>query len=77
VAGQTALRKHVSGKSKQKPNPYPEKILEREAPHLRIVDDWLWYAANEVIDGRRRKTELKRGDDHPLAGIPGNGLPAR
>jgi len=63
-------KQFLSGGSKQEPNPHPDKILERDMPHLRIVDDWVWYAANEVIDGRRRKADSKRGDDHPLAGIP-------
>jgi len=61
-------KKLRTGKSRQRHR--PEKVLTREMPHLRIVSDSLWYAANRMIDSRRRKTNVPSGDDHPLANIP-------
>ena len=39
-------------------------------PHLRIVEDWLWYQANEAIGNRARGKDRPSGIDHPLHGIP-------
>ncbi|MEW4451350.1 recombinase family protein [Bremerella sp. JC817] len=61
-------KKLRTGKSRQRHR--PEKVLTREMPHLRVVSDSLWYAANRMIDSRRRKTNVPSGDDHPLANIP-------
>lgn len=47
----------------------PDKVLTRDMPHLRIVPDWLWYAANQAIAERAPIQDVPRGDDHPLAGI--------
>ena len=49
----------------------PDQVLVRPMPHLRIVPDWLWFAANKAIDERGGHRE-PRGADHPLAGIPRN-----
>lgn len=62
--------RHMTGKSRQIDNPDSAKILEREMPHLRMVEDWLWHAANKAIDDRRREIEFVRGKNHSLAGIP-------
>ena len=31
-------------------------VLTREMPRLRIVEDWLWQAANTAIDARAPKS---------------------
>ena len=49
-----------------------DKILTREMPKLRIVPDWLWFAANKAIDERRRCKNAPCGEEHPLHGIPRN-----
>lgn len=48
----------------------PELMLPREMPHLRIVSDTLWFAANAKIDARRRENNIPSGDAHPQANIP-------
>jgi hypothetical protein len=48
----------------------PEKIWTRSMPHLRIVPDWVFHAANQAIDKRGSGREVPQGDEHPLAGIP-------
>lgn len=62
---------HGTGRHPQKTNPDPNKVMTRDAPHLRIVPDWLWYAANTVIE-QRTVGNGKRpcGLDHSLAGVP-------
>jgi DNA invertase Pin-like site-specific DNA recombinase len=62
-------KEYSSGRHKAKPND-PDKVLSREMPHLRIVEDWLWYAANAAIQARAHAWESPRGKDHPLYGIP-------
>ncbi|MBL8829223.1 MAG: recombinase family protein, partial [Planctomycetaceae bacterium] len=47
-----------------------DEVLTRDMPHLRIVPDWLWYAANKAINERRPKDEVLSGVDHGLYGIP-------
>lgn len=42
----------------------------RDMPHLRIVDDALWYAANKAIDDRYRPSNQGRGEQHRAFGIP-------
>ncbi len=59
-----------SGKWKPTPNPKPETVLTREMPHLRIIEDWLWYLANEAIENRSRGKDRLSGAEHPLYGIP-------
>ena len=59
-----------TGKWKPTPNPKPENVLTREMPHLRIVEDWLWYLANEAIDNRIRGKDRPSGAEHTLHGIP-------
>jgi DNA invertase Pin-like site-specific DNA recombinase len=62
-------KEHGTGRHRQQRNEKDE-VWTREMPHLRIVEDWLWYGANAAIDGRRTHESTVRGDDHPLAGIP-------
>ncbi len=47
-------------------------VWTREMPHLRIVPDALWYRANGAIDARMDKKVYRRGNEHPLTGIPRN-----
>ncbi len=47
-----------------------DEVLTRDMPHLRIVPDWLWYAANKAIDERGPKAKVLSGVDHGLYGIP-------
>lgn len=67
---ETSKKEFRTGKSKSVRNPDPEKVLQRNMPHLRMVDDWLWHKANEVIDSRARPSVPISGQDHPLYGIP-------
>lgn len=69
---EVSTKKYRTGQSKSIRNPHPEKIEEREMPHLRMVEDWLWYRANEVIDSRARPSVPRSGPDHPLFGVPRN-----
>lgn len=62
-------KKFTSGEKVSEPND-PKSVLSRDMPHLRIVDDAIWYAANAAIDARCRRTSVPSGKDHPLAGIP-------
>jgi hypothetical protein len=63
-------KQHTTGKSGPIPNPDPSKILKRDMPHLRMLEDWLWFKANAVIDDRARPGSFPSGQDHPLHGIP-------
>jgi DNA invertase Pin-like site-specific DNA recombinase len=45
-------------------------VLTREMPHLRIVPDSSWYAAQEAIQERTLRDRGPIGAEHPLAGIP-------
>ena len=63
-------KQHSTGKSGPIPNPDPEKILKREMPHLRMMEDFLWHRANAAIDDRARPGPHLAGQDHPLHGIP-------
>ncbi|MBS1984665.1 MAG: recombinase family protein [Bdellovibrionales bacterium] len=51
-------------------NPDPTKVLKREMPHLRMVQDWLWHKANKAIDDRATPGMRPTGREHPLHGIP-------
>lgn len=51
------------------PNAADER-LTRAMPHLRIVPDWLWYAANKAIDKRGPQEKVPSGIEHGLYGIP-------
>ena len=62
-------KKYGSGQHKQIPNER-DLVVTREMPHLRIVSDALWYAANDVIDGRNMRKNRPTGLDHPKTGIP-------
>ncbi|QDT44030.1 Recombinase [Gimesia alba] len=62
-------KQHTTGRSKQIRNPDPGNIQTRAMPHLRIIEDWLWYKANEVIDQRGARSSYPQGIDHPLYGI--------
>lgn len=66
---QEKKRRTGRGRSKQRAQ---EEVWRREMPHLRIVPDWLWTAANKAIDARVRGKRLPGGDGHPLANIPRN-----
>lgn len=66
----TVVKKiYRTGKHKQVRND-PSRILTRNMPHLRIVPDSLWYAANDAIAERRLREPDSPGHEHPLAGIP-------
>lgn len=58
-----------SGKHKQVRNE-AGAVLTRPMEHLRIVPDWLWYAANEAIADRNLRGPGPSGLDHPLACLP-------
>jgi DNA invertase Pin-like site-specific DNA recombinase len=60
-------RKLRTGKSEPVWND-EDKIQTRVSEHLRIVPDWLWYKANEVVDERRVFKKPVRGAGHPLRG---------
>jgi hypothetical protein len=60
-------RKLRTGKSQQVWND-EDKIQTRVSEHLRIVPDWLWYKANDVVDKRRVFQAPGRGAGHPLRG---------
>jgi site-specific DNA recombinase len=62
-------KEYSTGKHKPRPND-PNEVLTRDMPQLRIVDDWLWYAANAAIDGRRRQEDILRGSENPHYGVP-------
>lgn len=59
----------LTGESKQEKSAPPD-IWERPMPHLRVVSDGLWYAANEAIDDRQKCPNPPRGEDHPHFGVP-------
>lgn len=61
---------HTTGRSHSVKNKDRSKVLSREMPHLRIVDDALWYAANKAIDDRAIHSDGPTGIDHPLHAIP-------
>jgi hypothetical protein len=68
--GKTISKKHYrSGRRKQVRND-PENVRSREMPHLRMVSDHLWYAANDAIKKAALAPEPPRGPDHRLYGIP-------
>ena len=73
--GEQTFRKKISkqqlttGRSKLVRNS-PEAVLTRQAPHLRIVSDHVWYEANAAIDRRRSRLAVPSGADHPLTGKP-------
>ena len=60
-----AKRKLRTGKSEYVWND-EDRIQTRVSEHLRIVPDWLWYKANEVVDRRRVFKKTVRGAGHPL-----------
>ena len=65
----TSKRKLRTG-DRQKRRNDPDQVLKRSMPHLRIVSDSLWYAANRALDRRAPRREVPHGDEHSLAGIP-------
>jgi site-specific DNA recombinase len=67
--GRISQKEYSTGKRRPKPNE-PNEVLARDVPNLRIVEDWLWYAANAAIDGRRRQREIPRGRASSHYGIP-------
>lgn len=73
--GEQTFRKKISkqqlttGRSKLVRNS-ADAVLTRQAPHLRIVSDHVWYEANAAIDRRRSRLAVPSGADHPLTGKP-------
>jgi hypothetical protein len=67
---QVSEKQNRSGRSKPVQNPDPQQILQRDMSHLRMVEDWLWFQANEAINERARPGSNLSGFDHPLHGIP-------
>ena len=67
IRKKVAKRKLRTGKSEPVWND-EDKIQTRVSEHLRIVPDWLWYKANEVVDRRRVFKKPVRGAGHPLRG---------
>ena len=71
--GEQTFRKRISkqqlttGRSKLVRNS-ADAVLTRQAPHLRIVSDHVWYEANAAIDRRRTRLAGPTGSDHPLSG---------
>ena len=71
--GEQTFRKRISkqqlttGRSKLVRN-NADAVLTRQAPHLRIVSDHVWYEANAAIDRRRTRLSVPTGSDHPLSG---------
>lgn len=61
-------KKHSVGRRKQERN-RPAQILTRDMPHIRIVDDWLWQAANDAISGRDQSRHTT-GRENSQYGIP-------
>lgn len=61
------VKKLRTGKPRQRHD--PAQMLTRDMPHLRIVSDALWYAANRKIDERQRNKRVPSGDNHPLANV--------
>lgn len=64
-----STKQHGTGKRRPVENDR-DQVLERDMPELRIVPDWLWYAANDAIDSRGNRKNVPKGDDHALSGIP-------
>ncbi len=64
-----SVKKNSTGDREQK-RAQPSEMWLREMEHLRIIPDWLWFKANDTIAVRTRKKAHRRGEDHPLAGIP-------
>lgn len=62
-------RKYRSGQRTQEPND-SSAIKKRKMRRLRIVPNWLWTAANAAIDERATRSDIPKGEDHPLYGIP-------
>lgn len=64
-----ATKELTTGKHLPKANE-AEEVLTRFMPHLRMVEDWLWYAANKAIDERAPATTPLQGRDHPHYRVP-------
>jgi DNA invertase Pin-like site-specific DNA recombinase len=70
VYRQTTTKKmHRTGKSKQVRSA-SDVMLTRNAEHLRIVSDHLWYRANDKIDKRTTAKNRARGAGSPLWNVP-------
>ena len=64
-------KQYSTGKHKPEPNEADE-VLTRLMEKLRIVEDSLWYSANDAITARAPDAEIPRGRDNPQYGIPRN-----
>ena len=62
------LKQQRAGRRKRVPN-VPEGVRQRTMPHYRIVEDWLWHAANEAIRKRDHGTHVS-GRGNSQYGIP-------
>lgn len=64
------VRKHYGTGEHRLVRNNPKEILNRQVPEMRIVPDWLWYAANKKIEDRTTRNPAPPGIVHPLAGVP-------
>ena len=64
-------KEHSTGKHKPERNEADE-VLTRQLEKLRIVDDSVWYSANDAIKDRAPNAEIPAGRDSPLYGIERN-----
>jgi len=64
-----SVKKFCSGRSVQEYS-VPEQVLSREMPELAHVTRPLWEAANRALDRRTAKRQIRKGEAHPLRGIP-------
>ncbi|MCY2990749.1 MAG: recombinase family protein [Planctomycetota bacterium] len=62
-------KQHSTGKHKPEPND-AEEVLTRQLEKLRIIEDSLWFAANDAIDARAPDVETARGRDNPQYDVP-------
>ena len=64
-------KEHSTGKHKPERNEADE-VLTRQLEKLRIVDDSVWYSANDAIKDHAADAEIPAGRDSPLYGIERN-----
>lgn len=64
-------KEYSTGKHKPEQNEADE-VLTRQLERLRVVEDSLWYAANDAIKARAPNTEIPRGRENPQYGVPRN-----
>lgn len=64
------VRKHYGTGEHRLVRNNPKEILTRQVAEMRIVPDWLWYAANKKIEERTTRKPRPPGAVHPLVGVP-------